>query len=242
MMRRVQRPVLSGKTLRLMAEKQDELNLLRCQGKTADISDLWKDAQKEGSLIEVRETLAKMLGPRLRCVYCVDSEATDIEHFRPKSKFPEYIFQWHNLLFSCKTCNLSHKGSRFPFERFEPLLIDPATEEPWDYFDFEPRLGKIVAIEEAGFNKAQETIKIFKLDRESLKIGYKKTYRRLSKVVEDYLCTPHDRLIDALLEADDHGLLGWCFKGLGQHEAPFSDLKARHPAVWQDCLAAFEYC
>jgi hypothetical protein len=41
------------------------------------------------------------------------------------------------------------------------------------------------------------------------------------------------------VEADDHGLLGWCFDGLGCLVSPFSDLQARHPDVWEACLQGY---
>jgi len=45
-------------------------------------------------------------------------------------------------------------------------------------------------------------------------------------------------LIAGLIEDDDHGLLGWCFDGTGAQEAPFAELRARYPAVWEACCQA----
>jgi hypothetical protein len=46
-------------------------------------------------------------------------------------------------------------------------------------------------------------------------------------------------MIAALRDADDHGLLAWCFHWSGSNEAPFRDLRERHPALWDACAAAF---
>jgi hypothetical protein len=50
-----------------------------------------------------------------------------------------------------------------------------------------------------------------------------------------------DVFIADLIEHDDHGLLGWFFKGNGQTEAPLVQLREQHAPVWQACLKAFEF-
>jgi hypothetical protein len=52
---------------------------------------LWKTKPKE-AFSEVRMALKTMAGGRERCLYCEDNEGTDIEHFWPKSKYPEKAF------------------------------------------------------------------------------------------------------------------------------------------------------
>jgi uncharacterized protein (TIGR02646 family) len=66
-----------------------------------------------------------------KCAYC-ESKITVvtygyIEHFRPKSIYPELTFEWNNLLLSCDICNdTGHKGNRFPLDtNGNPLLLDP---------------------------------------------------------------------------------------------------------------------
>lgn len=66
-----------------------------------------------------------------KCAYC-ESKITvvtygSIEHFRPKSIYPELTFEWNNLLLSCDICNdIGHKGNRFPLDtNGNPLLLDP---------------------------------------------------------------------------------------------------------------------
>lgn len=60
----------------------------------------------------IRDTLATMcIGP-VRCAYCEDSAADEIEHVYPKSLFPERAFQWSNFLFACGPCN-GPKSNKF---------------------------------------------------------------------------------------------------------------------------------
>jgi hypothetical protein len=35
------------------------------------------------------------------------------------------------------------------------------------------------------------------------------------------------------MEADDHGLLGWCLHGCGQQEPGFDRLRDQYPEVWR---------
>jgi hypothetical protein len=62
----------------------------------------------------------------------------DIEHFKPKSQFPLEAVQWENLMLSCKKCNdIGQKGENWPLDVDGGLLINPCTEEPLDFFEFE---------------------------------------------------------------------------------------------------------
>lgn len=66
----------------------------------------------------VRRTLGSMCaGPR-RCMYCEDSAASEIEHFRPKTFYPDLVFEWLNYLYTCGPCN-NNKRSQFR------ILVDP---------------------------------------------------------------------------------------------------------------------
>ena len=180
-------------------------------------------------------------------MYCLDSHGADIEHRWPKTPYPERLFWWPNLLLCCTECGRM-KGSQFPLADGQPLLVDPTLEDPWLDLDFDPTTGNLVARFNLDANawsrKGLKTVEILQLDRrEALAVGYLKTYRRLSSVVERHLVdsTPgKDRLVDALLEADEHGLLGWCFLGTGQALPPFSDLCTLRPDVWADCIAALQ--
>ncbi len=87
----------------------------------------------------------------------------DVEHFRPKGGYqqvrggtlhkPGYYwlaYAWDNLYFACHLCNQEFKGNYFPLRnptkraachtdslaQEQPLLIDPATEDPARYLTF----------------------------------------------------------------------------------------------------------
>ncbi|MDD2774619.1 MAG: TIGR02646 family protein [Gallionella sp.] len=246
-MQRVRRAALAPDLHTYLNDKQQEIDTARARGENPDITSKWKSARQTQSMTSVLNALQSMMGKRGRCMYCVDSHGCDIEHFRPKSPFPEWMFQWQNLLLCCTECGRL-KGSKFPLhDDQQPLLIDPCVEDPWDYLDFEIETGRmsaryILQLNDYS-NKGLKTVEILQLDRrEGLAESYKRTYKRLKQCISNYLETPsatQDDLVDHLLEADDHGLLGWCFKGTGQNEAPFSALKSQQPDAWQHCLTAF---
>ena len=71
-----------------------------------------------------------------KCMYCESKiehvSYAQIEHIKPKKKFPELEFAWENLGFCCQRCN-SNKGTKYnesmPF-------INPYNENPEDHILF----------------------------------------------------------------------------------------------------------
>ncbi|EFE74634.1 hypothetical protein SSIG_02186 [Streptomyces filamentosus NRRL 11379] len=70
-----------------------------------------------------------------RCMYCGDSQGTDIDHFEPKSRAPLRTFEWLNHLLACAYCNSNQKRNRFPRSETDgsPLLLDPTLQEPLEH-------------------------------------------------------------------------------------------------------------
>jgi len=111
---------------------------------------------KANAFQTVRQTLAAMCVGPIRCGYCEDSLADEIEHIRPKNFFPQFVFSWENYLFACDPCN-GPKGSRygvmegdlvreFVRRRGDPIvppvggrsaLIDPRIEDPLEFFELD---------------------------------------------------------------------------------------------------------
>lgn len=80
-------------------------------------------------------TLADMAPGHQRCMYCGDSQGTDIDHFEPKSLAPLRTFDWLNHLLACSYCNSNQKRNIFPrsAEDGSPLLLDPTLQDPLDH-------------------------------------------------------------------------------------------------------------
>ncbi len=99
---------------------------------------------------DVKRTLDRMCSGALRCAYCEDSRADEIEHVRPRSLYPNVVFAWSNYVYACGPCN-GPKGNHFavfvgdataptevarkphapivPPPHGEPALIDPRVED-----------------------------------------------------------------------------------------------------------------
>jgi uncharacterized protein (TIGR02646 family) len=111
----------------------------------------------------------------------------DVEHFRPKAGYrqepddplvrPGYYwlaYDWSNLLFCCQLCNQRFKGNHFPLadparrakshrddvSQEEPLLINPATEDPAAFLEFRENVIRAIGDNPRG----DATIKVFGLD------------------------------------------------------------------------------
>ena len=106
----------------------------------------------------------------LLCAYCekeIDEspENSNIDHFKTRNLFPELTLEYSNLLVSCNTegrCSDfkdTHVKSRDDYEH----IVNPAFENPNDFFDYLPT-GEIFAKNE----KAQFTIEIFNLKDKAL--------------------------------------------------------------------------
>ena len=100
-----------------------------------------KKCQNKYQHKEIKIALEKMFCGK--CAYCESKVKVvtygDIEHFYPKSHYPDKTFTWENLLFSCPVCNEGHKGDKFPLDaNGNPLLIDPSDSvtNPNQHLDF----------------------------------------------------------------------------------------------------------
>lgn len=239
-MRRVTRVTLDSRATAYLKKRQYAADAKRREN-TLNIEKHWKSSRKTKALDRVVETLQKMMGPRERCMYCLDSHGSDIEHFWPKAGFPEKMYQWPNLLLCCTECG-RFKGDTFPLSNGKPLLIDPTSEQPWDYLDFDPVTGNIMARFDPRANgkspKGSKTVEVLQLNRrEALANGYKKTFRRIKAEIEKLFsetAPDPNQFKKAILEIDEHGLLGWGFLGTGQRQLPFSKLHKQHPEFWED--------
>lgn len=104
------------------------------------------------------------------CAYCeahlTDKSKGHIEHLLRRAEHPESTFDWDNLFFSC---NSMHSCGKFkdmhrPKIVFDAAnIIDPAKEDPADYFAF-TMTGRIIAKNGAGKSRANETIRVFNLN------------------------------------------------------------------------------
>jgi uncharacterized protein (TIGR02646 family) len=162
---------------------------------------------------EVRIRLRRMCRGVIRCMFCEDSLADEIEHFRPKGLYPELTFVWPNYLYACGPCN-GPKNNNFAVfsaatgavvdvarlqrapiaaapEPGDSLLINPRHENPMsllrlelrDTFRFEP----MAALETRECSRAQYTIRVLRLNREELCVMRRDFYEQYAAVLHLYI-------------------------------------------------------
>ena len=77
------------------------------------------------------------------CGYCEEITKGEIDHFRPKSKFPKLVYCWTNWIFACHECNHA-KLDKWPSEGY----VYPCTlcnfNRPERYFTFDTQTGFIL--------------------------------------------------------------------------------------------------
>ncbi|OKJ69628.1 HNH endonuclease [Streptomyces sp. CB02261] len=129
-LRRVALPQGTATRLGEYTEKIAEQTTEKARKATA--KDLW--AARRGVRPSLVAALTEMAPGHARCMYCGDSQGTDIDHFDPKSRTPLRTFDWLNHLLACSYCNSNQKRSRFPTDGDGvPLLVDPTLRDPLDH-------------------------------------------------------------------------------------------------------------
>lgn len=160
-MRRLQRKPLSKKSTDALKRLTAQVHRARsAKARQSAVARSWKNKPR-AAFDEVKEKLSAMATGRSRCMYCEDSAGTDIEHFYPKSKYPERAFRWDNYLWACSHCNSNRKRTQFPLLRGRrPALIDPTAVDPAAHLKLVPSTGEFVAIGPRG----QKSIEVFGLN------------------------------------------------------------------------------
>ena len=133
---------------------------------------------------------------KAKCVYCeayvdVTGYAT-IEHFHPKSLYPNETFEWDNLFVGCSVCN-TPKNS---FDTGKEPFIHPIIDDPEDYLTFDNL--QYVPKHAAGiaYQKAQNVIENCKLQRLAL-------VREHAELLITFLKT-RDSLVNKIKNYNEH--------------------------------------
>lgn len=172
----------------------------------------------------VRAALKAAAGDLVRCGYCEDSCADEVEHVWPKNFFPGRTFDHSNYLFVCGICNPA-KNDKFsikfngvwidlPAQRkahgfispqsTDSCFIDPLTEAPTNFLwlDILADTFMFVPIHDPGtveYERAKYTIDVLRLNRELLVEARKNAYTGFRDRIYRY--------VDCKLKGDDQALL-----------------------------------
>ena len=166
---------------------------------------------------------------------CSGSEATQVEHYRPKAVYPDRTFQWENLLWVCSACNQS-KGNRFD-EGMPP--INPIDDPVWEYL-FIDEFGILCAKWNPAADdldpRALRTIELLGLDREPLQesrlarlIDLRKKIADTISLMEGGALAPEDlqlRAIEWFEQPFQPDVADYFLDGPGSLEEPFKGFLA----------------
>ncbi|MDX2558961.1 HNH endonuclease signature motif containing protein [Streptomyces sp. TX20-6-3] len=139
---RLRRVALPWETVTRLGEYTEEIaGQTTEKARRAKAAKLWANRRTvRPALLAV---LTKMAPGHERCMYCGDSQGTDIDHFDPKSRTPLRTFDWLNHLLACSYCNSNQKRSLFPTDgEGAPLLVDPTLLDPLDHLRLVLPLGE----------------------------------------------------------------------------------------------------
>jgi uncharacterized protein (TIGR02646 family) len=179
-----------------------------------------------------------------RCMYCEDSVADEVEHFRPKDFYPEMVFAWNNYLYACGPCN-GGKNNRFPIisaltgkivhlsraagapvvapEAGNPALLDLRLEDPLDHlqldllgtFLFQPRDPNPGSLT---YSRAEQVIEVLALNsRDYLRRAREEAFDSYLARLDRYVTRREDGIAQEKLD-----LLRKALQRMG------------HPTVWEE--------
>ena len=100
------------------------------------------------------------------CAYCEEYCSGEVDHFRPKSKFPHLVYEWSNWLFACHDCNHAKSG-KWPSVGYVDPCARICASHPERFFTFDLTTGEILPREDltSGHRaRAQNTIDDLKLN------------------------------------------------------------------------------
>ena len=205
----------------------------------AEAARRYSNARKAKWFNPVVKKLGELSGPGQRCMFCSGSEASDVEHYRPKGVFPQLAMNWLNYLWSCAPCNRG-KLNRFPPDT-EPggRFVNPLDDDVWEFF-FIDEFGILTPRFDVASNtlneRAVSTRDFLELNREAVQESRKIRLEDLKSQVNVTLqlaslrkintAQIHAKISNWLIQPFQPDVADYFFNGPGKEEAPFKDLLA----------------
>lgn len=149
-----------------------------------------------------------------KCMYC-ESKVThidygDVEHIKPKSKFPDLTYEWSNLGYACIKCNRQGKG-----DKYDDHFINPYQDDPDNYLF---PVGSVIFARE-GNERGEITIDIVNLNRPELLEKRNDRIEKIRPLITRYFQCTVDAQKEAILEqiveeAEDDKEYSFCLRYL----------------------------
>lgn len=188
---------LNAKPAELLARWQAEVS---CHGRFDErleaATRLWKRQHNSVTLGRVRRALRALANDR--CAYCENPDGDTLDHYRPRSSYPELAFVWLNYVPACERCNNAAKGHRFPLwveaagsvcettagmapPEGAPLLVNPRTEGALELLELDLRDTFLLLVRD-GLDKYQTqraltTLDVLRLNRPDVVTARARAYQ-----------------------------------------------------------------
>ena len=216
-----------------------------------------RNRKENRTFAAVRHELAELCSGSRRCMYCEDSVADEVEHFRPKDLYPEGVFAWMNYLYACGPCN-GGKNNRFvviantgafvdvtrPYKApvvrpasGDAALIDPRRENPLDFLILDLRdTFEFTPIADAGtqdYERASYTIEVLGLNSRDYLVRARKiafeNYSALLYRLERESDPQRRCVVMCAIRANNHPTVWWEMKRQRQRWEELAVLFAHAP-------------
>lgn len=102
------------------------------------------------------------------CGYCEEVCKGEIDHFQPKSRFPQLVYAWSNWIWACHDCN-QFKGDKWPAGGYVNPCAKSKPARPESFFTFDTTTGEIIpksSLTPSRYAKAQIMIENLGLNEE----------------------------------------------------------------------------
>ena len=122
------------------------------------------------------------------CGYCEKRPRGTVDHFRPKSLYPEQVYFWSNWIFACNDCNQA-KSNKWPVGGYIDPCAKSSPAHAERYFIFDTQTGEILPNEDLSprrRRKAQRTIDDLKLNEQHHLKNRLEWLRLISGIIPDY--------------------------------------------------------
>jgi len=202
----------------------------------AEADKRYGNARKTQWFAPVVKELGRLAGPGERCMFCSGSEASDVEHYRPKAIFPELAMTWENYLWSCTPCNRG-KLNRFPPDTGPGgRFVNPLHENVWDFFFIDafgiltPRFDRAA---NAPNGRAVTTRDFLSLNRDAVQVSRQQRIKNLKEAVADTMKlmaarkltkkAARERVETWKSESWQPDVADYFLNGPGRNESPFNE-------------------
>lgn len=78
------------------------------------------------------------------CGYCEEYCYGHVDHFRPKSKFPDRVYDWENWVLACPFCNTIGKREKWPANGYVNPCENKPSDRPESCFVFDTKTGELL--------------------------------------------------------------------------------------------------